>query len=169
MAVVDNKVINMAEEKHEFRHILRLVDTDINGKKGLFNGLTKIKGIGSSLANVVCNLSKIPKTKKIGDLTDQEVEKLKEIIRNPSKYGIPKWMFNRRKDPQEGKDRHILTSDLRFIKDNDIKIMKKIKTYKGIRHMFNLPVRGQCTRSNFRKNKGKTTGVKRKAKSKKGK
>ena len=38
MAVVDNKVINMAEEKHEFRHILRLVDTDINGKKGLFNG-----------------------------------------------------------------------------------------------------------------------------------
>jgi len=39
--------------------------------------------------------------------------------------------------------------------------MKKIKCYRGIRHMFNLPVRGQCTRSNFRKNKGKTTGVKK--------
>ena len=56
------------------------------------------------------------------------------------------------------------TSDLRFIQDNDIKMMKKIKSYKGIRHMFRLPVRGQCTRSNFRKNKGKGMGVKRKGK-----
>jgi small subunit ribosomal protein S13 len=41
--------------------------------------------------------------------------------------------------------------------------MKKMKSYRGVRHIFNLPVRGQRTKSNFRKNKGKVTGVKRKA------
>ena len=41
------------------------------------------------------------------------------------------------------------------------KFMKKIKSYRGIRHMFGLPVRGQRTRSNFRPNKGKVQGVKR--------
>ena len=49
-----------------------------------------------------------------------------------------------------------------FTQDNDIKMLKKIKSYKGIRHSLGLPVRGQRTRSNFRKNKGKVMGVKRK-------
>lgn len=161
----------MAERKEnkEFRYILRLVDTDVDGNKPLYHGLTKIRGVGSIFANAVCKISKIPKTKKIGNLTDKEIEKLTDIIRNPLKYSIPNWMLNRRKDPQDFQNKHILTSDLRFIQDNDIKMMKKIKCYKGIRHMFNLPVRGQCTRSNFRKNKGKTTGVKKAKGRKKGK
>lgn len=158
----------MVEEHKDFRYVLRLVDTDVDGKKPLYHGLTKIRGIGVSFANAVCKISKIDKTKRVGDLTDQEIEKLTDIIRNPSKYGIPKWILNRRKDPNDNTNKHIVTSDLRFIQDNDIKMMKKMKSYKGIRHMFNLPVRGQCTRSNFRKNKGKTTGVK-KSKGKKGK
>ena len=83
---------NMAEEKHEFRLILRLIDTDIDGNKPLYHGLTKVRGIGPRFANAVCNISKIKKTKKIGDLTDKDVEKITEIVRNPLKYGIPKWI-----------------------------------------------------------------------------
>ena len=51
---------------------------------------------------------------------------------------------------------------LSFTQDNDIKMMKKIKSYKGVRHILGQPVRGQRTKSNFRKNKGKVLGVKRK-------
>jgi len=71
-------------------------------------------------------------------------------------------MLNRRKDYETGEDKHLLSSDLAFTKDNDIKMLKKIKSYKGMRHAFGLPVRGQRTRSNFRRNKGKVTGVQKK-------
>jgi small subunit ribosomal protein S13 len=63
---------------------------------------------------------------------------------------------------------HIITTDLAFIKDNDIKMMKKIRCYRGVRHIRGLPVRGQNTRSKFRKNKGKAMGVKRRAGAKTG-
>jgi len=72
-------------------------------------------------------------------------------------------MLNRRKDYEDGTDKHIILGDLKFTKDNDIKRMKKIKSNKGYRHAWGLPVRGQRTKSNFRKNKGKVTGVKKKS------
>jgi small subunit ribosomal protein S13 len=78
-------------------------------------------------------------------------------------------MLNRRKDMETGEDRHLTTADLKFFNDNDIKMMKKMRSYKGIRHMEGLPVRGQKTKSKFRKNKGKVMGVKRRAGAKTGK
>ena len=54
---------------------------------------------------------------------------------------------------------HLLTGNLTFYKENDIKRMKKIKSLKGMRHQKGLPVRGQRTKSHFRKNKGKVVGV----------
>ena len=59
---------------------------------------------------------------------------------------------------------HLINTDLDLSKDGDIKRMKKVKSYKGLRHTWGLPVRGQRTRSNFRKNKGKVSlGVVKKA------
>ena len=73
------------------------------------------------------------------------------------------------KDYETGKDKHLTVADLTFTQDNDIKIMKKIKSYKGVRHILEQPVRGQKTKSNFRKNKGKVhLGVKKKAGAKSG-
>ena len=72
-------------------------------------------------------------------------------------------MLNRRNDPEDGSDKHLLSSDLKFTVENDIKMMKKIKCYKGVRHSLGQPVRGQRTKSNFRRNKGKVMGVVRKA------
>ena len=96
-------------------------------------------------------------------------EKIEEIIKEPSKYKIPSWLFNRRKDPEDNQDKHLIGSNLTFTQENDVKMMKKMKSYKGIRHMLGLPVRGQRTRSNFRKNKGNVLGVKRKEGTKAGK
>ena len=58
---------------------------------------------------------------------------------------------------------------LKMAKENDVKRMKTIRCYKGVRHAFNLPVRGQRTKSNFRRNKGKVMGVKRNPNAKTGK
>ncbi len=85
------------------------------------------------------------------------------------KFGTPVWMLNRRKDLELGEDRHLITSDLTFTQDNDIKMLKKIRSYKGVRHILGQPVRGQRTKSNFRKNKGKVhLGVKVRAGAKAG-
>jgi len=148
----------MAEK--EFRLLVRISNVDIEGKKRLCYALNKIKGISYSLANAICQISGIDKFKKIGDLSDAEVKKLNEIIADPIKYKIPIWMLNRRKDYETGQDKHILSGDLDFIKSNDIRRLKKIKCYKGMRHSFGLPVRGQRTRGNFRK--GASIGVQRK-------
>ena len=71
-------------------------------------------------------------------------------------------MKNRRSDPETGVTSHLYGSDLDMKKEFDIKRMKKIKSYKGIRHTMKLPVRGQRTRSHFRKG-GKAVGVMKKA------
>ena len=113
---------------------------------------------------MVCSLAQIDQYKKVGYLSDAEVKKIDEVLKNPSSFGSPKWMINRRKDYLDGEDRHLLSADLSFVQENDVKRMKKIKCYKGIRHIRNLPARGQKTKSNFRKNKGKVhLGVKRKS------
>jgi len=160
----------MAEEqKQELKYFLRISNTDLDGNKPIQNALIKIKGISAMFSHAVLSVAKIEKTKKAGYLSDEQANKLDEIIKEPSKFGIPPWMFNRKKDPEDNTDKHLVGSTLTFTQDNDIKMMKKIKSYKGIRHSLGLPVRGQRTRSNFRKNKGKVMGVKKKEAPKSGK
>ena len=153
----------MAEEqKQELKYFVRIANTDLDGNKAIGHALSKIKGLSFMFSNAVLNTAGIEKMKKTGYLSDSEASKIDEIIKEPSKFGIPPWLFNRKKDPEDGTDKHLIGTTLAFTQDNDIKMMKKIKSYKGIRHMLGLPVRGQRTKSNFRKNKGKVLGVKRK-------
>ncbi len=154
----------MAEEqkKDNFKHIVRVANIDIPGEKSVSIALTKIKGIGINFARVLCKLAGIEAGKKTGYLEDKEIEKLNEVAKEPAKSGVPTWMFNRKKDYETGENKHLLTSTLNFTQDNDLKRIKKIKTLRGMRHQRKLPVRGQRTRSNFRRSKGKVVGVKKK-------
>jgi small subunit ribosomal protein S13 len=140
--------------------IVRIAGTDIKGEDQLFKSLQKIKGIGGSLANAICRVHGFDRNRQIGSLTDEEIKKIEETFKSPGKFGIPSWMFNRRKDLETGEDRHIAGPDLKFTQEQDIKRMIRIKSYRGVRHMFGLPVRGQRTRSSFRG--GRTVGVVRK-------
>ena len=85
-------------------------------------------------------------------------------MKNPE---IPKYILNRRKDSETGEDKHLTGSDLELQNEFDVKRLKKIKSYKGYRHASGLPLRGQRTRSNFRKNRSKGAGIKKKNKSSK--
>lgn len=150
----------MAEEQ-KIKHLVRLANADLDGQKHILYGLKKAKGVGIMLANAACRIAGVSTTKKAGLLSDSEVKKIEDILKNPKKYGLPNWLYNRRKDMDTGEDKHLLGADLQFTRETDIKMMKKSKTYRGVRHIRGLPVRGQRTRSNFRPNKGKVMGVKR--------
>ncbi len=151
---------------NEMKQIVRIANADINGETKIFYALTKIYGVSYSFSNAVCNHLNLDKFKQIGDLNDEDVKKIEDVVKNPLKYNFPTFMLNRRKDIETGEDRHLLGPDLKLRKDFDIKRMKSVKTYKGIRHALGLPVRGQSTRSHF--HKGKSLGVKKPKKSKKG-
>jgi len=155
----------MAEE---LKHLVRIANADLKGTKQILYGLKRVKGVGFMFANAICKMTKIPAHKKAGALSDEEIKKIETVLKDPLKYNLPVWMLNRRKDMDTGEDKHLSTSDLRFTIDQDIKQMKKTKNYRGTRHMFGLPVRGQRTRSNFRPNKGKVKGVQKKKVGKKG-
>ncbi len=157
------------EPKQELKYFVRIANTDLDGNKAVGSSLTKIKGISFMMSNAILNVAGIQKTKKTGYLSDEEALKIDDILKDPLKFKIPEWLLNRKRDPEDNTNKHLIGSNLTFIQDNDIKMMKKIRSYKGIRHSLGLPVRGQRTRSNFRKNKGKVLGVKRKVGAKTGK
>lgn len=71
--------------------------------------------------------------------------------------------MNRRKDVESGEEKHLTGTDLDLRKDFDIKKLKKIKSYRGLRHTAGLPTRGQRTKAHFRSNRKKGSGIKKKA------
>ncbi|MDI3544403.1 MAG: small subunit ribosomal protein [Candidatus Woesearchaeota archaeon] len=149
-------------EKSSMKHIVRIGRYDIPGNMQVMYGLTNIKGIGKSLSSAICNSLGIDKTTKVGILEQDQIEKLNDAVFNPAKYGIPSFMLNNQKDFETGEDMHIIGQDI-DIKINQIKNRHmKLKSYKGTRYPKRLTVRGQRTRSNFRRNKGKVTGVSKK-------
>jgi small subunit ribosomal protein S13 len=148
-----------AKMTKEEERIVRIMSKDIEGKMKIYPGLTSIKGISWALSNAVCNFLKIDKNRKIGSLTDEEVKRISDFVKNPK---LPKYLMNRRNDFETGEDRHVTGVDLEVQKELDIKRLKKIKNYRGMRHVVGLPVRGQRTRSHFRKNKKKGSGIKKK-------
>jgi small subunit ribosomal protein S13 len=141
--------------------IVRILSKDIEGRNTVYHGLTQIRGISWSVSNAICKMLNIEKNKKIGSLTQGDVEKITEFIKANK---LPKQLSNRQADFETGKTKHIIGSDLELQKEFDIKKLKKIKSYRGLRHASGQPVRGQRTRSHFRTNRKKGAGIKKKKK-----
>ncbi len=143
----------------EFRHIVRVIDTDLDGTHRVDYALTKIKGVGSRFARAVIQKAEVDPSTRVGFLSDDEVKRIEDVLLNPGRYGIAEWLLNRRKDLQTGKDLHLLTADLTLRAKADIDFMKEIKSWKGIRHIYGLKVRGQRTKTTGRS--GKAVGVRK--------
>lgn len=144
----------------EYRHILRIIDADVEGTLKTSYALTKVKGMSLSLANAVLKKAGVNPDKRAGFLTEAEIEKVEEIIKDPARYGLPGWLLNRRKDPDTGKDMHVISADLVLKTKMDIEQMKDMKSWRGYRHAYGLKVRGQRTKTTGRA--GKALGVKKK-------
>ncbi len=141
-------------------NLIRILSTDLRGEKTVYAALTDIKGISWSFSNALCHKLGISRDKKVSELTEKESDAITKFAKNPE---LPEFLLNRKKEIETGKNQHLITSDLDLRHELDIKRLKKIKSYKGVRHIQGQPVRGQRTKSHFRKNK--TLGVRRKAKS----
>lgn len=157
----DHMAKEMNEEAHEeIKHIVRIADTDLEGKRSVMYALTGIKGISRRTAKILAIKSDIDPMATLGYLSDEEIERLQSSVENITDV-IPSWMMNRQKDLITGEDKHIIGGDVYLSLNEDINLMKKIRSYKGIRHERGLRVRGQRTRSTGRK--GRTVGVTRSA------
>jgi len=148
-------------EQDEIKHIVRIANTDLEGKKSVQYSLTGIKGINRRIARIISDRSNVDPTATIGYLEDEKIDSLKKTIEEIESI-LPTWMLNRRKDLLTGDDKHILATEILLTKTEDLNTLKKTRSYRGVRHERGHKVRGQRTRSSGRK--GLTVGVKRKAK-----
>ena len=143
----------------DFRFLVRLANTDLDGKLTVANALTGIKGVNHRLSRIITAHAEVPVTDRIGNLSDEQLDTLAKSLESVEDF-TPVWMRNRRMDPDSGDDAHLIGSEIDLQLEDDINVLKKIKSWKGHRHERNLPVRGQRTKANGRT--GATVGVQRK-------
>ena len=145
------------QEKFEDEILVRVLGKDISGSKNIHVGLTKIKGVSWTISNIVCLKLGFQKDRKISTLSKDEIQKIEKFLKD---MPISDYLKNRRGDVESGLTSHRTGTDLDITKDFDIRRMKKMRSYKGIRHTQGQPVRGQRTRSHFRI-RGKAVGAKK--------
>ena len=115
----------------------RIAGIDLPPNKRLWIGLTAIYGIGQKRARDLAVKAKVDPTKKIGELTEEEVNHLRNAIES------------------EGR----IEGDLRKEIQMNVRRLIEIQAYRGLRHRRNLPVRGQRTHTNARTRKGPRKGA----------
>ena len=115
----------------------RISGVNIPTNKKIHVALTYIFGIGPKIANDICQKTSIDITKRVNQLNDDEVNKIRELVE--SNYSV------------EG--------DLRRKISMNIKRLTDLGCYRGLRHRKKLPVRGQRTHTNARTRKGKAVAI----------
>jgi small subunit ribosomal protein S13 len=157
----EEKPTKKAAVDEDLRHIVRILNTDLAGKKQVHMALTGIKGVGRRCAKLFTDRAGVDPFATLGLLPDAEIDKLKKVVEEDATKILPVWMVNRRGDIETGTDIHVMGMDLNMTLREDLDLMKKMRSYKGIRHERGLRVRGQRTRSSGRT--GAIVGVSRKA------
>ena len=124
----------------------RISGVNIPTAKKIHIALTYIYGIGPKIATELCNQASVDKSKRVNELNDDELNKIREII----------------------DQKHTVEGDLRRKVSMDIKRLNDLGCYRGLRHRKKLPVRGQRTHTNARTRKGKAVAIAGKKKVTKG-
>lgn len=146
-------------EDEDLKHIVRILNTDLEGKKQVHMALTGIKGVGRRCARLFTDKAGVDPYATLGLLPDEKINDLRKAVDEAIQF-MPVWMMNRRKDIATGEDKHFMAMDQNMILREDLDLMKKTRSYKGVRHERGLRVRGQRTRSTGRT--GAIVGVSRK-------
>ena len=131
----------------KFQHILRIMNTNIDGKRKVGIAMTAIKGVGRRYSNIVLKKADVDLTKRAGECTEEEVDKVVTIISNPLQYKVPNWFLNRQKDIIDGKYWQLTSSNLDSKLRDDLERLKKIRSHRGLRHYWGLRVRCQHTKT----------------------
>ena len=115
----------------------RIAGVNIPTNKIVEIGLTYIYGIGNKFSQQICTALSIPKSKRVNELTDEQILKIREYI----------------------DQNFTVEGDLRRETSLNIKRLIDLASYRGSRHRKKLPVRGQRTRCNARTRKGKAIAI----------
>ena len=115
----------------------RIAGINIPQNKLVHIGLTYIYGIGDKFSKQICQSLDIPNTKRVNELTDEQILKIREYI----------------------DQKFVVEGDLRRENSLSIKRLIDLATYRGSRHRKKLPARGQRTRCNARTRKGKAIAI----------
>lgn len=115
----------------------RISGVTIPSEKQVWVALTYVYGIGSTTADKILGKAKVERTIRVKDLNDAEIARIQDVINADL----------------------IVEGELQRIVSGNIKRLKDIKSYRGLRHIANLPSRGQQTRTNARTRRGKKSTV----------
>jgi len=144
------------KKSDDFRYIVRLVNTDLDGNKDIVIALSGIKGVGLRTAEIIARMAGLSRDIKIGDLPEEKTAELEKLVQDYSEKA-PHWMVNRQNDLSSGADLHLVGVEIDLTRRDDINMMRMIRCYRGVRHETGQKVRGQRTRANGRS--GLTLGV----------
>jgi small subunit ribosomal protein S13 len=115
----------------------RISGVTIPTEKQIQIALTYVYGIGPTTASAIIAQAKVEPTVRVKDMTDAEISRIQEIIN----------------------EKHTVEGELQRIVAGNIKRLKDINAYRGLRHKASLPSRGQRTKTNARTRRGKKTTV----------
>jgi small subunit ribosomal protein S13 len=115
----------------------RISGVTIPAEKQVWVALTYVHGIGDKTAYDILNQSNVEITTRVKNLTDSEISRIQDVINAD----------------------YVVEGELQRIVSGNIKRLKDIKSYRGLRHSANLPARGQRTKTNARTRRGKKMTV----------
>jgi len=115
----------------------RIAGVNIPTQKKLGTALTYIYGIGKKLSSDVCKVANVDANSRVQDLSESEIKSISDVISSS----------------------HNVEGDLRREVSGNIKRLKDLGAYRGVRHRKNLPCRGQRTHTNARTKKGKAIAI----------
>jgi small subunit ribosomal protein S13 len=116
---------------------VRISGVTIPDQKQVWVALTYIHGIGRTTAYKILEKANVESTTRVKDLTDSEISRISDIIGND----------------------HLVEGELQRLVSGNIKRLKDIRAYRGLRHSSNLPSRGQRTKTNARTRRGRKITV----------
>lgn len=124
-------------------YILKL-KSQVDGSAKVEHALTQIMGVGRKFAQAVVLVAGIDPNMRIGAISEKDLNRIEEIIVNPIENGIPSNLVNRKNDPRQGLDKHIVQNQLNIITRRDIERMIRMRSFQSMRHksIYRLKVKG---------------------------
>ena len=133
----------------DIQYFVRIGQTDLDGTKSVERALSEMDGLGRRAARIIAAKAEVDRRDVLGALDEEEIETIVELVESYADE-VPAWMTNHQRDFFDGETTHEIGNELELTRRQDVNRMKKIDSYRGVRHKRGQKVRGQRTKSTGR-------------------